>query len=108
MKRSGPITSNAMPKRTQPLRRVSRRKLLRDRQWWKTRRWVEGRADGRCEIRTEVCEHRGTEAHHLLPRSQGGPDTLDNLAWTCSACHRFLHAHPALSYERGWLRKAVA
>jgi hypothetical protein len=31
------------------------------------------------------------EAHHLVPRSQGGPDTEENLVLLCRSCHRKRH-----------------
>lgn len=42
--------------------------------------------------------------HHLLPRSAGGPNTAENLIPVCFTCHRWIHDHPAASYEAGWLR----
>ena len=34
------------------------------------------------------CEQRpGTDAHHVVFRSQGGDDHADNLAWLCRTCH---------------------
>jgi len=41
---------------------------------------------------------RGLEAHHLVPRSQGGRDEIANLACVCPAHHRLLvpHGHHAL------------
>ena len=32
------------------------------------------------------------EAHHILPRSQNGKDTISNLITLCSKCHEKLHA----------------
>lgn len=70
------------------------------------RRFVEGRADGKCEARCAPnCQRRGTQAHHMLMRSQGGTDDPDNLLWVCAPCHDQIHMHPAESYERGWLRR---
>jgi 5-methylcytosine-specific restriction endonuclease McrA len=34
------------------------------------------------------------EAHHILPSSAGGPDTLENLILLCTLCH--LKAHQEL------------
>ena len=28
-----------------------------------------------------------TEVHHVIPKSQGGTDDMDNLVSTCSPCH---------------------
>lgn len=67
------------------------------------------RATGVCEARLEgVCDGPGCHAHHVLPRSAGGTNHADNLAWLCSACHAHIHAHPAWAYETGWLRRRTA
>lgn len=34
----------------------------------------------------------GADWHHLLPRSQGGPTSADNLALLHRVCHRKIHA----------------
>jgi hypothetical protein len=40
--------------------------------------------------------HKGFEYHHIVPRSQGGPDTLENLILLCHDCHNATHRkHPA-------------
>lgn len=46
------------------------------------------------------------DPHHILPRSRGGKDTLDDLASLCRAHHEWVHAHPAQSYELGLLRRS--
>ncbi len=43
------------------------------------------------------------EAHHVLPRSRGGRDTLANALLLCSAHHALVHSRPTWSYERGYL-----
>jgi 5-methylcytosine-specific restriction endonuclease McrA len=43
------------------------------------------------------------EAHHRMMRSQGGPDTLENLIATCPGHHDQIHAHPEDSYRLGLL-----
>lgn len=103
--RADPVKVVAWQRRSRkPLPRVSKRKLAQLVTYWRARRDVESRAGGRCELVTPACETTGTECHHLLPRSAGGDDSLGNLAWACPACHRWVHDHPTVSYERGWLR----
>lgn len=46
------------------------------------------------------------DPHHVLRRSQGGHDTEDNLITLCSAHHRWVHEHPAKSYEMGYLKRS--
>jgi 5-methylcytosine-specific restriction endonuclease McrA len=60
-------------------------------------------AHGLCEIAGPTCTRWGTEAHHVLPRSKGGPDEFGNLLWACASCHQHLHGHPAWARERGVL-----
>lgn len=33
-------------------------------------------------------------AHHILPKSKGGEDRLDNLITVCHDCHEQIHGHP--------------
>jgi len=56
------------------------------------------RAAYRCEI--DSCAHPifetaggapYTEVHHIIPLSDGGPDTIDNVACLCAAHHREVH-----------------
>lgn len=95
-------------KRNTPIR--TRSKLLRrtrTRDWIKVKRHVLDRADHRCEARIEgVCLGRARDAHHLVLRSQGGPDEPWNLASLCRPCHEHVHQNPAWSYEHGWLRRS--
>lgn len=39
------------------------------------------------------------EAHHIVPRSDGGDDELDNMATLCSDCHNSVHNSRCLPYE---------
>ena len=59
---------------------------------------------GACEAVTGVCTGRSHEVHHRLMKSQGGHRTdYRNLLAVCWPCHRWIHAHPAESYDKGWL-----
>jgi hypothetical protein len=54
------------------------------------RRAVEERAGGYCEycrIPTKFGV-QSFECEHIIPISQGGQTTLDNLAWACGGCNR--------------------
>jgi hypothetical protein len=66
--------------------------------WWRGRgtrrkmalhRAVYRRANYRCEAcgASEV----KLEAHHRIPREDGGRDALDNLVALCASCHRAAH-----------------
>jgi hypothetical protein len=62
------------------------------------------RARGRCEAGcASTCTGRAVHAHHRLPRSAGGEHTAGNLLMVCHACHGFIHANPAASYDAGHL-----
>jgi hypothetical protein len=54
------------------------------------RRAVIRRDAGRCRV--PGCRHAVfTDVHHLRPRSEGGANSLENLATLCSAHHRSIH-----------------
>jgi 5-methylcytosine-specific restriction endonuclease McrA len=54
------------------------------------RRAVLRRDEGRCRV--PGCRHAVfTDVHHLLPRSEGGLSSLENLATLCAAHHRAIH-----------------
>jgi hypothetical protein len=58
-----------------------------------------------CELGlVDSCTGRAEVRHHILRRSQGGSDEASNTLDLCDADHRWIHDHPAVSYERGWLR----
>lgn len=58
------------------------------------RRKVMARSRHRCQ--RPGCGHtRFLEAHHLVPRSRGGSNDLDNLICLCSGCHKLLHENKA-------------
>ncbi len=49
----------------------------------------------------------GIEVHHIIPESEGGPDTLDNAAPLCPTCHTELGDNPKkrerIREMRDWL-----
>ena len=54
-----------------------------------TRRLVRERAGGRCEYCRSPADHTPDDfaADHIIPRSRGGSDEPDNLAWSCQGCN---------------------
>lgn len=65
--------------------------------------------DGGCLGARVIPETRCAGAihlHHVLRRSQGGPDTPENLVALCAVCHGWVHEHPALARERGLLARS--
>lgn len=61
------------------------------------------RSEYACEANTPDCIGQGQKIHHRRLRRQGGGDELDNLLHVCNPCHLFIHAHPAMSYDAGWM-----
>lgn len=43
------------------------------------------------------------DPHHIVRRSQGGKDRAVNLISVHRACHSFIHEHPLIAKERGFL-----
>ena len=72
----------------------------------KVRADVLERSQGLCEIAHGPHIHKADHLHHVLMRSQGGKHDADNLLAVCWPIHAYLHDHPALSYEQGWLRRS--
>ena len=61
------------------------------RDWSKISRAAKKRAGGRCESCGTM---KGPlHAHHVVPASKGGSDTLGNLRVLCESCHAKLHPH---------------
>jgi hypothetical protein len=88
-------------------KRVARRdgRYAKARRWAKVRAWCLDRDGHRCVAQIDgVCHGRADHAHHILPRSAGGPDELWNLISACDACHAHIHANPTWSYAHGFLR----
>lgn len=74
----------------------------------RVRELLAQRSEGRCEARfSEQCEGRGVEAHHVVRRSQGGTDDLENLRFCCTCCHAEIHANPRRAKAVGLLRSAA-
>jgi hypothetical protein len=58
-----------------------------------------------CEAQTEKCTGRAEIRHHKRGRGKPGDDDREHTLDVCDACHRWIHAHPRVSYERGWMEK---
>lgn len=90
-----------------PLRQVSRKRRARQVKYRQVWRAVMERAGWKCECvdldTEERCPNWQVQAHHILPRSRGGKDTVENLLVVCARHHLWIHAHPRLASERGWL-----
>lgn len=62
------------------------------RNWSEVSAVVRKRDGGKCRC----CGKPGTDPHHIVYRSHGGKDVESNLAWSCRACHKAIHAKVTL------------
>lgn len=92
-----------------PLRRVSGAHRARTNEWRKVTRQRAESVEYRCEAGIfDLCDGYGAHGHHVVRRSQGGANVIDNCRWVCRACHRYLHDHPAWAERVGLLKSATA
>lgn len=112
MRRGGPLerrtplrrAANALART--PLAKRSTKQARRERLLAEASREAQNRANGLCEARwTPNCRVRGSQAHHVRRRSQGGSDSPSNLLWVCSPCHDAIHEHPQHARDRGFLAR---
>ena len=62
-----------------------------------------------CEIGVlSVCTVQPVHRHHKRGRVGPDVDKREHTLDCCGPCHRWVHAHPAVSYERGWLERRIA
>ncbi len=106
--------------RRKPIARVSDRRRSKNEHLARVRQLVLGRdrgcrfwaayeAAGRppavlVEGRPPTACRGGLHAHHMRRRSQGGPDTMNNLVTLCAGHHGWVHDHPAFARMIGLLR----
>lgn len=110
MKRGGPLarrtplTRTAFKREPHQVPRTAKRRRqppqdVKDAVW--------KRSGGMCEAKVDKgCRKFAGHMHHRRMRSQGGPDTVENLLHVCSWCHTRIHHMGAEAYERGWLLRA--
>lgn len=129
VKRSGPLKRTGSLKRGAPLERtgtLARRAPIarrssdlaqapkrRPKRRTRTASTVDRAAviarDGGCVGARAIPETRCAGAlhlHHVIRRSQGGPDTPENLVTLCAVCHDWVHGHPAQARLRGLLARS--
>jgi len=56
----------------------------------RTKFQVKEAANNKCCI----CQTPGVEIHHIIPQSEGGPDTFENAAPLCPTCHSIYGGNP--------------
>lgn len=93
------------------LRPVGRRGSQRSSAWKKVIATLKKRTS-RCEAcdvhHLPDCGGRYEQTHHILPRSAGGHDSIDNALPVSAVHHRWIHEHPDLAYKLGLLKKRGA
>ena len=57
---------------------------------------------GRAHLKCCICEGLPVDVHHIIPESEGGPDTEDNAATLCPTCHRSYGQNPDM---RNYIRE---
>lgn len=58
-----------------------------------------------CEASTPACDGRAQHRHHKRGRVGPDVDEREHTLDVCLRCHEYIHAHPAESYEAGWLER---
>lgn len=57
--------------------------------------WLEGRCIGAlCETCGGAGDWRRLSRSHIIPKSRGGKDTMENLLVECYPCHERYEKHP--------------
>jgi 5-methylcytosine-specific restriction endonuclease McrA len=112
VKRGGPLKRRAPLKRGSaqlartPIR--SSREKHTDPAWREEREKAFRRDGYRCMVTVEHdCTRRAEHAHHVILRSQGGPDVEWNLLSVCHVGHRWIHDHPRDARRYGWIRSGM-
>lgn len=81
-------------------KRVYRRRIKnyisRD-DWHKLRMECLRRDKFTCQ-RCEKTSRQGMQAHHIIPRNEGGADTVENLITLCNPCHDFVEIEGLKTY----------
>ena len=110
--RSHHHTTDEAVKRS-PIQRRTRMRFVSDMQKKRqmqlniSRRLIVARSHNFCES-GRYCGHTGEHAHHVVRRSQGGSNGIENLLWLCHQCHEWIHTHVAEARELGLLASKVA
>lgn len=55
---------------------------------------IKGIVRKQAHLRCCICRTFGVEVHHIIPVSEGGPDTEENAAPLCPSCHETYGANP--------------
>lgn len=113
MKRSGPINrrtplrrGESILKRSAMRKHPSKRRSLGVPEEVRAQVFARDRGCVAVLLIREIRCSGSHDPHHVLRRSQGGTDTIDNLVTLCRAHHRWVHEHPKISVDIGLLRRS--
>ena len=91
------------------MRQVSARRRRRDAGYPAARLAVWDRSGGLCEAAvSNRCSGRCEQVHHRAGRGGPNPHDLGNLVGLCAGCHEWVHGHPVLARELGWMVSRLA
>ena len=59
-----------------------------------------------CKINVAGCSTKASDIHHTFAGANREAFYLIQSTWmaSCRACHSYLHEHPAIAREMGWLK----
>lgn len=91
-------TNSAIP-------RVSAKRAKKDAEYSKLRQKYLTE-NSLCMIKGPNCNHYATDVHHVRGGEEREVYYLIQSTWmaSCRACHSYLHEHPAIAREMGWLK----
>jgi hypothetical protein len=102
LRSGGPISRRTHLRRESPQHRARRRV-------WAAATQIAFRAGGGVCVPQIApdCTGKAEQGHHKLPRRYRD-DSAGNCLPACRTCHDFIHAHPALTRELGFILKPEA
>lgn len=93
----GKIFSRAKPEKKSGIAPFSRKVLKRKALSTSTKHQVYLKSQGQCEFvhsdGKRCLSERHLEVHHVLPVSEGGGDSIQNLKLLCSGHHKVFHSN---------------
>lgn len=106
LQRKTPLQAKTTLRTKTPVKAMSSKRRKRDQSYEDARQRALSRAAGRCEVvALPSCTQRGEQVHHVAGRGGPDPHSLSNLLVACHVCHSYVHEHPAVSYEKGWMAR---
>lgn len=74
------------------INKVSEKQRLKNKTWKEVELEALERAKYTCEAKLEGCEgNKFLQGHHIIFRSKGGKNSLDNIIICCQHCHAKFH-----------------